>query len=795
MTRINIAFRKAALMSAGAALIALHVVGDAEAQPVAQEGKVQSGETTTLDTIIVTSNRREENIRDLAGSVDVISGDMLEEVSAAGFEDYLKLVPSVQLNDVGVAQSSNITIRGVSTGASVGISQQTVGIYVNETPFTDVFGFLSSPDLSPFDLERVEVLRGPQGALYGSGSMGGAIRYITTKPQLGEFAAKYNGLISFTEDGGTNSLNQGMLNFPVSDTFAFRTVLGYRTGGGYVDNTLTGEKDSDDLDQLHARASALWAPSQRLSLLATYIYQDTETDNTSLIEDPSGERLETSISPFASLELKYQIASLELKYDSGFADWFVSGSFASKDRDVKTDVGPMSVTTTLAGLDAGLTAALSPIGAYSPGDLFSAGVEENLLLSQPTSDAYFVEARLMSKSEQRLRWMIGGLYSRIETENPIQQLLPGLNSALSAYEILPPFDALYGAPNAAVLFGIPQNDRLLDLLQKSEAQELAVYGEVQFDITDRLELAAGGRYFDYDVDTQLALGGASLADIDNSVSKFQPRLSIGYRPSDDVLTYFVFSRGYRVGGVNDTVALTLAPGDSIEDSPAPLTYSTDNLYNYEVGAKTAWLDGALTADIGVYYIDWSDIQLSAYFPAPLTPTGGVAAITNAGDASILGVEAQIVAQLNDDLTLSSSISYNDAKLDSDSPMVPSTETGLLTFAPEGSQLPGSREWQMSNSVTLNRTIFEVPVSFVATHQYASGTTNDFVIQAPLKGYNLFDLRFDAQLTENARLGLFVKNVTDERETVQISPASPGFSPRQYVVTRPRTVGLNISVDF
>lgn len=780
------AFRRA--LHCGAAVAALGP-GATFAQQGAEEAEPAE------DVIVVTATRRAADIREVAASVDVIGGGALDRQSASGFQDYLSLAPSVQFNDTGASQAANITIRGVSTGATTGITQQTVGIYINETPFTDVFSFLSSPDLSPFDLERVEILRGPQGALYGSGSMGGAIRYITARPELGEYGAKYNGLVSFTENGGANTLNQGMINIPVGDDFALRGVVSYRTDDGFVDNLLTGEQNADDLEQIHARVSALWQPTDKLSVYANYIYQKSESDGFSTIDDPTGERLENASLPPPLLDLEYQIASLEAEYDFGFADWFVSGSYAKKDRVANSDQGPTGTTTTLAGFDFGLTQALGGIGAYTPGALLGFDIDQSLLLSQPTSDSYFAETRLTSKSDQPFRWMIGGLYTRIDNFNPIQQFIPGLNDALSTFTIPAPFDGIFGAPDAAGLFGVPENDQLLDFFQRSEMREYAVYGEIQYDLTDRLEITAGGRYFDFSVDTQLGLGGGVLADIDNDVNEFQPRVTVGYEAADNVYAYFIFSRGYRVGGVNDTVALTLAPGETLADSVAPLTYDTDSLFNYEGGVKSTWFDGDLTLDLGVYYIDWSDIQLSSFFPAPLSPSGGVAAISNVGAASILGFEGQLIAEINEHIRFTSSVSFNDAELDDDSPEVPNLETGMLAFAPAGTQLPGSRRWQTSNAITLTGDIGRVPVALTATHQYAGATLNDFTVQAPLEAYNLVDVRLDLDVEEGVRVGLFVDNVGDVREAVQVQPANPGFAPRQFVVTRPRTIGVNVSASF
>jgi len=762
----------------------------------AQAQDSESDQVTVFERIIVTSNRRDEDVRDVAGSVDVVQGNSLEQTSAGGLSDYINLVPSVQLNDSGGSQNANISIRGVTTSSQLGITQQTVGIYINETPFTDVFSFLSSPDLTPFDLERVEVLRGPQGALYGSGSMGGAIRYITAKPELEEFSGKYNASLSYTEEGGLNHLNQAMVNLPLSDTFAVRGVISFRSEEGYVDNLLTSQDDVNGNEQLHGRIAALWEPTDKLSLQATYINQETESDYFSFVEDPSGEDLTTSQLPLSFQTINYEITTLEANYDAGFADIMLTGSLADKDRDTGSGSSPALVAATLGGFDFGLQGTLGAVGAYTPGDLFNQGISDSNIFSQPTSEAQFLEARISSKSDQQFRWMFGVLQTDIENFNPIQQFIPGLNSALSSFTVPAAFiPAFGGATNAAELFAVPANDQTLDFFQASDASETAIYGEVQFDITNALDVSVGGRYFDYEVSTQLGLSGAELIDIDNEVSEFQPRLSIGYDAADNVRLYGVYSQGYRVGGVNDTIALTLGPGVTIEDSPAPLTYDTDSLKNYEIGLKSDWHGGKLLFDLTGYYIDWTDIQLSTPFDAPTSPTGSVFAIANVGEAEIYGLEAQLVYQATDALRLSSSISYNNAELAQESPEVQNVETGAFVTAASGTQLPGSREWQLSNQIIYDGEVANTSYTATLTHQYVSDTISDLAVQAPLDSYNIVDARLNATLLDNLRVGLFADNILDEREPTGLQFAQPGIAPRQFVPIRPRTIGVNLAVDF
>lgn len=751
----------------------------------------EDGARSKIDEIIVTAARREQNVRDLAGSVAVLTGDGLEEMSAGGFEDYLKLVPGVQFNDTGASQNAIITIRGVSTSTSTGLTQQTVGIYIDETPFTDVFSFLSSPDIAPFDLERVEVLRGPQGALYGSGSMGGAIRYVTTKPKLGEFEGKYAGAGSFTKDGGFNSLNQGMANIPLGDNFAVRGVISYRTDAGYVDNTLTGEEDVDSMSQLHGRAALRWTPTDKLNVLASYIHQKTNSDGIAIFEDITGENPSTAVVPPVVIDLKYQIANLSVEYDLGFADFLSSTSYAAKRRFARVERGPDGIANGLAPYN---NALISILPSYTPGEIIARSIDSFTSFGKPQSDAWFVEGRLTSKSDQRLRWLLGVLYTRIDTFNSVEQYAFGLNDLLSDYVFEPPLDTILGAPNAAALFQVPENDRLLTLIQDSQAREYAGYGELQFDVTDALEISVGGRYFDYSVSTLLGFNGNVLADIDNSIAKFQPRVTAGYDVGDDILAYFVFSRGYRVGGVNDTIGLTLSPGQSIEDSPAPLTYDTDNLFNYEIGVKSSWLDGAVIADVGVYYIDWSDIQLSSFFASPVY--GGVAAISNVGDATIWGVEGQFSVAPNENLRLSTSVSWNDAELAEDGPPMQNVEVGGFVNAAAGTQLPGSRRWQLSNSMTLNGDLLGYRTTLTLSHQYGSATINDLVFQQKLEAYNLVDAQFDVDLNESVRIGLFGRNLLDARDLQSWWPASAAVAaPRLYGFTRPRVIGVSLSADF
>jgi outer membrane receptor protein involved in Fe transport len=283
--------------------------------------------------------------------------------------------------------------------------------------------------------------------------------------------------------------------------------------------------------------------------------------------------------------------------------------------------------------------------------------------------------------------------------------------------------------------------------------------------------------------------GPILANIQTGQHAFQPRVTLSYKATPDTLFYGVFAKGYRVGGVNDTIGLTLLPGQKLEDSPAPLTYKTDSLYNYELGVKSQLWGGKF--DLAAYYIDWSNIQQSVFFPSPVTPSGGVGAISNAGAATIRGAEAQFTIRPAKWIEIVSSVSYNDAKLRGPSPAVKSALTGQLVSAPAGTQLPGSRKWQTSNTLVLRAKAGGVPLTFTAAHQYASSTLTDIVYQVPLPSYNLVSVNIDAQLQNNVRVGLFARNLFDEHTRVMDFI----FAPRTYIVLTPRTLGASLSVDF
>jgi len=332
-----------------------------------------------IDEIIVTASRREENIRSVPSSISVISGSHLEGNAATNFEDYLKLSPGVQLNK-GEGQASTVSIRGITTSPLDFVAtQQPVGIYFGETPLTDPpGGSIGIPDIGPFDLERIEILRGPQGSLYGSASLGGAIRYIPNQPDFSKMSARLSTTISSIEQGGINHQVNAMVNTPVSESLAFRGSVSYVDDNGYVDNRFAGnnEEDANNWTNLTARAAMLWQPSTSLAVNATILHQLADYNGSSGVTGNLEELAQSAVD--RTLKKEYNLANLTINYDLNFASLISTTSYVEKTNNENFLSGAFRIIPAI------------------------------------DSETFTQELRLVSSEDRQLTWLVGALYQAVD---------------------------------------------------------------------------------------------------------------------------------------------------------------------------------------------------------------------------------------------------------------------------------------------------------------------------------------------------------------------------------------------
>jgi len=685
------------------------------------------------------------------------------------------------------AQFSQVVMRGISTGQASGLSQTPVGFFVDEVAVSDYFWNISTLDLTPFDLERVEVLRGPQGSLFGAATLGGAIRYITNKPDLQRFEGALNLSASTIASGSPGFLPQAMFNLPLAEgKFAVRGVLSYTDDGGYVDNLATGEEDWDSSSQVSGRLLARWQISDDVRLDATYISQDTDIDGTAEVAAADGPDFDNPTNPLwrvSEHSVEQRIGNLGVTWDLGFATLLSSSSYVEKQREGRFELGSAYAYDATTTYELLLMSLGVPVEA---GDLSSTLTESYVGPSPHENEIFTQEFRLTSDSTGALDWIVGAYYTDVDSRSVTDAWIPGIESAVNG--IVPGFGSMLFPGDVTTLFDARQT-----------ATEWALYGELGLALAKRWKLTAGGRFFDFSSDTDgtiLSFGTEiPVGPFDASEDGFMPKVSLAFDANESLLWYALASRGYRVGGANVTAAL--APPSSL----IPLTYQTDKLWNYETGIKTAWLEGRLLADVTVFYIDWSDIQLNGSFAVPEVPGATVMATLNTGAAHSLGIEGALRAQLAPGLNLDLSLAWTEAELDEDSVPILNSETGEIVVLPAGSPLPSTPEWSgnVSLSYFLDNAALGYP-SMVLSYTYKGSIVDGIPQLVELPSFSLVDLRLSTSLAPRLNVSLAASNLLDKRSPLSrdgpvAGTVVPEVYPEAFYITRPRTVSLTLQTRF
>ncbi len=601
---------------------------------------------TSLNEVIVTAQKRTQALADIPMSVSVLPGDALERAQVDNFQDYAALVPglSLQTNTRGV---SRITLRGINTG---GVAS-TVGVYVNDVPFGSSSGLANGAilagDFDTFDMARIEVLRGPQGTLYGASSLGGVIKYVANEPSTAGFEGAVKGSVEEVEGGGTGYAVTGVLNMPIGESFAIRASGFYRSDDGFIDSignnpivffadpsvTIVDgtrvEENLNSVDTGGGRVSALFEPSENFSLNLTALFQDIDSDGADIYEgDP------TTLAPlygdFVTSLYHPEYTDIEYRVYSATIDW---------------DFGPVALqsVTSYGNFDQTFQrdAALIPLGGLPVSQLATLvyGQPLSAILNQNTStDKFTQEFRLVSPDSDSFEWLFGVYYTDEDS---------GIDPQV--YTLVDP-----GTETPAA--GIPA---LAEATLVSTYEELAVFANATWHLTDRLDLSFGGRWSENDQEaTQRltiglppALGGgtAVFAGLESSESPFTWSVSPRYEFTDTTSMYARVATGFRPGGPN-----VLPPGAP----PELATYDADELTSYEIGLRTGTDDGAFSLDVAAYYLDWDDIQLYANID-------GVGVNANGGTAVSKGAELTATARATEGLSFTVTAAYTDAYLTED----------------------------------------------------------------------------------------------------------------------------------
>ena len=760
------------LSAATTGVAALLTGGPAVAADAPAAATQPAAGAASLEEITVTANKLSAQAAiDVPGAIQAISGDALQREGAAQFIDIAPKIAGLQIQDLGPGDKKYI-IRGInSTGDA------TTGVYFDEAVISGSNandGGGRQADLGLFDLERVEVLRGPQGTLYGASSMSGTIRFITKKPQLFSFGGYATGELSNTDNGGGNYNLNGALNLPIVEgKLAARAVGWTINNSGYIDQTripagllrgVNNERTEGGRVQLRC------APTHELDIVGALTVQSTHSDGSSrytppgvmsygnaaagLAPVPGGDLLNTDItrSPWDD---RLQIYSLTSNYR--FSSGTLTATVNEFDRkvDFNFDSTPILVS----------------FGVPVPAET----------LEPQRRRVGSAEVRYASSLSGPVNLVVGGFGQHENTDFTVHVVRTNsLGELRGPFSPLNADDALLHPDTGNTYFG-----RLDTRVSKSYAG----FGELTWAAVDKLTFIAGARYFHEILDavqrTTHPFGGFGPGNTDpppnhDTFSKATYKLNASYKFGPEVLLYATFSQGFRGGGLN--------PANLPFASGIPRGFGPDSLNNYELGAKGRLLGGVFEYDTAAYLIHWNDIQITE-----VDPTGAFPFVANAGDARVKGFEASIDTRPIEHLTLTLSGSYQDAVLTTDQPVIPGNKfTGR-----EGDTVPNVPKFQGSFGVDYTAPLSSSLSGTVAADVSHRGDTHNQVrtdnpANVNLPSYTLVNLR--AAITASGwTTTVFVRNLTDER--AQIDAINSSQDPLALITVRPRTYGVSVTRAF
>jgi iron complex outermembrane receptor protein len=784
-------------------LVALAI---AAALPAAASAQQQQDDDRAIQEIIVTATKREASLQDVPFSVAAITGEQIRDSGSNDLVSLSRNVAGLIVTDLGPGQSQ-LAIRGISAGQVIrdqpGVKEQ-VGVYLDESPISIA---LFTPDLDLFDLDRFEVLRGPQGTLFGAGSTAGTLRYITAQPRLGEFEGTAEVSLTDGSDSDFGGSVKGMVNLPVSETAALRLVGYYNELAGFIDAIYPDgsvKENVDGGDKIGARVAMLIQPNENFALTPRIIYQKLDTDgfprqdifnmlaNPFTTTEPPvtiGER-QQFIQLEEGLEDDFMLADFKLEYDFGTTVLTSVSSYTDREVTVTRDA------TQLTG-----SVVVSPIGVTDP-DIVRIS---STLIDATDVKAFSQEVRLSSTGTGVFDWVVGAFYQDVDRK--YGQSLP-----------TPGWDAATGIDNTSAGNGGAPRDQPFFSRLSYDFQQLGLFGEGTYHIDEQWHLTGGVRYYDFDEDRLLTFAGAFAAatrDLPGSTSSdgFSPRAILAYDASETVQLSAQVSRGFRLGGINDPLNLTLCQGNDVATFGNQLTWDDEKVRNYELGAKTQSLDRRVTFNAAVFYSDIQDLQAN-------TNAGSCSSriVFNVPKARSVGAEIELFARPTDNWDFALSATYADTELRStvfaDVGGVQTPIDGLE----EGNRLPTAPEFQAAASVTYSwpwSAALGAYVNFTVQHVGSSFT--QFADQAPGFGtFSLFNFgapnvtsfSFDPELGEydigNLRFGLqadqweiaaFLNNVWDEKARLSVDTERGRAARVGYLTNQPRTFGVMFRRSF
>jgi outer membrane receptor protein involved in Fe transport len=705
-----------------------------------------------LEEITVTARKRAEPIQDVPISITAFDSAQIDRIGMDDFHDYQRLAPGLASFDRGVGDR-DFFFRGITTS----VGSPLVQIYIDDVPQTGANpAAVQVRDADPrlYDLERIEVLRGPQNTLFGSGAMGGAIRLITNKPNTNDFAINTEVTGSTTHEGGQNFDVNAMLNLPViTDQLALRAVVMYRNDAGYIDllpkgvpppssgipqpglglwNFGTPNANSEDVRG--ARASALYKATDRLNITGSVYWQNDKQATLSVVDDAAA-GLQVTGAIREPRQDQFTQYNLTVDYDLLFGSLVSSTSYINREVDQIQDLGFLGTA---------IFGSTVPLVSYRR-------VPFNTLSE---------ELRLTSKGESRLSYTVGA-YTEKLTGNEDQTVL---------------------APGFSAQTGIPTpNDTLFDKNITYFEKQYSFFGQASYELVHGLSVELGERYFSYKIGYDnfsdgLFNGGLSFHAVNLSQSGSTPKIGLDYKLSKDFLIFADATKGFRIAQPHPFIPASCDAELASLGYPngPPALINSDSLWQYELGAKTAWLDHRVIANATAYYIDWKNIpQQQQLFSC------GFQITVNIGKAKSRGFEFELKATPTAPIELSLSVGYTHATLAADAPTV-----GGHT----GDQLQDVPKWTGSAGAQYSFQVGDGSSGYLRADYSYTGWSYDTFQFTPVwyrPSYNSLNVRLGVK-KESWETVLFVDNATNVEAVVGLRQFE-----NQRFIGRPRTFGLTV----
>ncbi len=783
MTRYFVpAFRLALFASAATATIAYAQPADT-ANPQFDAGD-----------IVVTATRQSQALSRVPLAVTAYTQETLDQQGVRKVDDVARLTPGVSFTRSAVYSSSqsNITVRGVRSTSGV----PTTGIYIDDTPVQTRVGSsqsLTNPYPQIFDLDRVEVLRGPQGTLFGAGSVGGAVRFITPAPNLDRASVYGRAELAFTKNGSPTYEAGAAVGAPIIEgKLGFRASAWHRHDGGYVDwvdRYDTGrviKKDSNRADNFAGRFALGWKPTETVTITPSVFFQHTNNEDTpsyyESLSNASDGYVQANALRQSSAD-RFWLPALKVELELGRAELISNTSYLA--RRVRNRYDGTSLNL----------ASFAGVRTQVPPQALRSFLSPSTLAND--QKVFTQEIRLQNtRTDSILNWVIGGFYSHSKIRDRYFAAAPDLLSAINynrGVQGLPPRNSV------AEQFGVNlyQNQYLLYLDGDLIDKQSAVFAQADLEVAEGLKLTAGLRYQDVSFKATgfragPVIGSAgSTYDLGQSDKPLTPKFGISWQIDRNNLIYANVSKGYRVGSAVQPVGRIRcgADADAIGFNPdINRVIEPDSVWSYELGTKNKFADNRITLDASIYRIDWKNVQTLLTLPSCSVPT-----TVNFGDARSQGFDIAVTARPVDPLSLGLSVSHTDAKYTNAFPGA----GGVLIRAKD--EPLGVAPWTLYSYGQIDLPVGGHDAYFRADYSYSSHDSTPLTVSPiinpdyprPPAIHNL-DLRVGTRL-DGADLSLFVANVTNSQPRIARYEDTPASNWFRAVTLRPRTVGVTLTI--